>query len=125
MLTDDLAPVRVTAVDSDAALDRFLSVPGRVFAGDPAWVAPLRVERRMHLSPKHNPWFQHGRWQAWIAWRGSTPVGRISAQIDTLHLERYADATGFFGMLDGEDRQDVFAALLGTAERWLREQGMR
>ena len=42
-----------------------------------------------------------------------------------MHLERYADSTGFFGMLDAEDRQDTFAALLGTAEQWLREQGIR
>ena len=124
-LTDNLAPIRVTAVDSDAALDRFLSVPKGVFAGDPAWIPPLFVERRMHLSPKHNPYFQHARWHAWIAWRGTKPVGRITAQVDSLHLERYADATGFFGMLDAEDRQDVFAALLGTAEGWLREQGIR
>ncbi len=56
---------------------------------------------------------------------GASPSGGISAQIDALHLERYADATGFFGMLDAEDRQDAFAALLGTAERWLRDNGMR
>ena len=79
----------------------------------------------MHLSPKHNPYFRHARWQALIAWRGGTPVGRISAQVDTLHLERYADATGFFGMLDAEDRPDTFAALFAAAEQWLREQGMR
>ena len=124
-MTQDLAPIRITAVDSDAALDRFLSVPAGVFAEDPAWIAPLFLERRMHLSPRHNPYFQHARWQAWIAWRGGDPVGRISAQIDALHLERYADATGFFGMLDAEDRQDTFAALLGTAEQWLRERGIR
>jgi hypothetical protein len=124
-LTQDLAPIRITAVDSDAALDRFLSVPAGVFAEDAAWIAPLFLERRMHVSPRHNPYFQHARWQAWIAWRGGNPVGRISAQIDALHLERYADATGFFGMLDAEDRQDTFAALLVTAEQWLRERGIR
>jgi len=124
-LTQDLAPIRITAVDSDAALDRFLSVPAGVFAGDPVWTAPLNIERRIHLSAKHNPYFQHARWQAWVAWRGSDAVGRITAQIDALHLERYADATGFFGMLDAEDRQDTFAALFGTAERWLAERGIR
>ncbi len=28
-------------------------------------------------------------------------------------------------MLDAEDREETFVALFGTAERWLREQGMR
>ncbi len=52
-------------------------------------------------------------------------MGRISAQVDQLHLERYRDATGFFGMLDAEDQEETFKALLGTAEQWLREQGMQ
>lgn len=53
------------------------------------------------------------------------PVGRISAQVDALHLERYGDATGFFGMLEAEDNAETFGALLHAAETWLRNQGMR
>jgi hypothetical protein len=52
-------------------------------------------------------------------------VGRISAQVDRLHLEYHRDATGFFGLLEAEDDPAVFAALLGAAESWLRSQGMR
>ena len=119
------APLRIVAVDGSAALDRFIEVPCRIFESDPAWIQPLFIERRLHLSARSNPYFQHARWQAWIAWRGGEPVGRISAQIDALHLERYGDATGFFGLLDAEDREETFAALLGTAGQWLRDRGMR
>jgi len=118
-------PPRIVAVDGPAALGDFISAPRGIFESDPAWVQPLSLERRLHLSARGNPYFQHARWQAWTAWRGDIPVGRISAQIDTLHLERYGDATGFFGMLDAEDSGQTFAVLLETAERWLREQGMR
>lgn len=119
------APLRITPVASKADLDQFIRVPDIIMASDPAWVTPLLTERRMYFSTKHNPYFQHARWQAWIAWRGQQPVGRISAQIDALHLERYDDATGFFGMLDTEDRHETFAALLEIAELWLRDQGIR
>ncbi len=120
-----LEPLAIVAVDDRAGLDRFIDVPSRIFESDPVWIQPLSIERRLHLSPGSNPYFQHARWQAWMALRGGIAVGRISAQIDALHLERHDDATGFFGMLDAEDREETFAALLGTAERWLSDQGMR
>lgn len=120
-----VATLRIVPVVSKADLDQFIAIPDIVFASDPAWVSPLLSERRMYFSARHNPYFQHAQWQAWIAWRGTRPVGRISAQIDTLHLERYGDATGFFGMLDAEDREETFSALLKVAEQWLCDQGMR
>ncbi len=119
------APLRIVAVAGKADLEQFIRIPGVILGSDPVWIPPLLIERRMLLSARSNPYFQHARWQAWIAWRGDRPVGRISAQIDELHLERYGDATGFFGMLDAEDREETFAALIGTAEQWLRDQGMQ
>lgn len=118
-------PLYITPVASKADLEQFIRIPNLILGNDPVWVPPLLVERRMHLSPRSNPYFQHAKWQGWIAWRGAQPVGRISAQIDALHLERYGDATGFFGMLDAEDREETFAALIATAEQWLHAQGMR
>ncbi len=103
---------------------RFIRVPGGIFRDDPHWVPPLLLERRMHLSPS-NPYFKHARWQSWIAYRGAKPVGRISAQVDQLHLDRYGDDTGFFGMLDAEDDLQTVTSLFDAAEAWLREQGMR
>lgn len=121
----ETTPLRIMPVSGKADLDQFIRIPNIILGSDPAWISPLLIERRMHLSAKRNPYFQHARWQAWIAWRGERPVGRISAQIDVLHLKQHGDATGFFGMLDAEDQEETFAALLRTAEQWLRDQGMR
>lgn len=123
--TPGTQPLRVVAVDSPALLERFIRLPWAIFAADPNWVTPLLLERRMHLSAKSNPFFRHARWQAWIAMRGTAAVGRITAQIDALHIERHQDATGYFGMLDAEDDAQTFSALLATAEAWLRERGMQ
>ncbi|QWT21662.1 hypothetical protein KPL74_06560 [Bacillus sp. NP157] len=119
------APLRVVPVASKADLNQFIKVPAAILGSDPNWIPPLHLERSLHLGAKTNPWFQHARWQGWIAWRGDKPVGRISAQIDDLHLERHADATGFFGMLDAEDDQETFAALISAAEGWLHDQGIQ
>ena len=118
--------IKVTPVRDGRQLAAFIRLPHAIYADDPAWVAPLHVERRMHLS-RSNPFFEHGEGELFIAWRGGEPVGRISAQIDHLHLRRYADEppTGFFGFIEGVDDERVFAALLDAAAEWLRERGMR
>jgi hypothetical protein len=96
----------------------FIDLPWRLYADDPAWVPPLRLERRMHFS-RFNPFFEHAEWQAWTAYRDGQPVGRISAQVDQLHREHHREQTGHFGLLESIDDTDVVAALTRTAEEWL------
>ena len=117
--------LRVTAVANRKAFGAFLQVPFRIFRDDRSWVPPLLLERRQALDPAKNPYFAHAEVGYWIAERGGEPVGRISAQIDHAYLDRHRDATGHFGLLDGEDDPEVFRLLLGTAEAWLRERGLR
>jgi len=115
--------VDVREVVSPADLKTFISVPWALYRDDPNWVPPLKIERKEALSDK-NPWFGHARWKAWVAWRDGIPVGRISAQIDDLYLERHDAQTGFFGLIEAPDDAAVFEALFTTAENWLRDQGM-
>lgn len=103
----------------------FVRVPHLVFAGDPNWVAPLDIERLEHLDPGKNPYFRHADVQLFVAYDGDRPVGRISAQHDRLRLEHHRDRYGQFGFLDAIDDERVFAALLGGAEGWLRERGLK
>ncbi len=116
--------IKVEPVRDARSLDDFLNVPHKVFAGDPQWIAPLYLERKEHLSPAKNPYFEHGEAQLFVAYRDGEPVGRISAQVDRLRLERYGDATGQFGFLDAVDDEAVFAALFDAACDWLRSRGM-
>jgi hypothetical protein len=117
--------IRIEPIAGRRALRRFIDFPAKVFADDPQWVRPLTLERSLHLDPKHNPYFAHAEVAYWLAWRGDTAVGRISAQVDARHLAQHQDATGHFGFLDAVDDAEVFAALLRTAEDWLRARGMR
>ena len=115
--------VQIKPAEDRSALRRFIRVPWSIYSDDPHWVPPLLIERRQFLSPS-NPYFAHARYKFWIAYRGAAPVGRISAQIDQLHLERYGDDTGFFGMLEARDDPEIFSALMTQAETWLHNQGM-
>jgi len=117
-------PLRIVPVEGQQGLRQFIRLPWSIYTDDPAWIPPLLLERREHLS-KRNPFFEHAKCRFWLAYRGERPVGRISAQVDQLHLQRYGDSTGFFGFLEAEDDPETFQALMHTAEKWLSNQGMR
>jgi hypothetical protein len=104
---------------------QFLDVPFSIYGRGSNWVAPLYFERFEHLDPKKNPYFKHAEAQLFLAESDGKPVGRISAQICQLHLERHKDATGQFGFLEAPDDPKVFSALFDVAQNWLRSRGMK
>ncbi|WP_348760854.1 N-acetyltransferase [uncultured Salinisphaera sp.] len=118
------AAVTIEPVDSAATRRRFIGLLHSLYADRPEWRAPIRLERSMHLSDKHNPAFEHLEWQAWIAVVDGRDVGRISAQIDALRPAENGQRIGFFGLFETVDDARVSAALLTTAEAWLAQRGM-
>ena len=115
--------IEIREVTGKQALKAFMRVPWSIYKDDPNWVPPLLFERKEAFSSK-NPFFKHAVWRAWVAYQDGKPVGRISAQIDELHQQRYNNKTGFFGLIESPDEREVFSALFATAENWLRENGM-
>lgn len=122
----DAGDIRIEAIafTDKAAINRFIRVPMRINAGDPAWIAPLILERQEALSPAKNPLFEHADVQLFLAVRDGRDVGRISAQIDRLS-PLVAEGIGQFGMICAEDDPAIFAALFRAAEDWLRARGMK
>ncbi|WP_411914271.1 GNAT family N-acetyltransferase [Pseudocitrobacter cyperus] len=116
--------VSIEKVVSKPERKAFISFPSSLYRGDPNWIPPLMMERLEHLSGK-NPGTEHIQWQAWVAKKNGRIVGRITAQIDSLHRERYGDDTGHIGMLDAIDDEEVFSALFAAAESWLAAGGTR
>jgi hypothetical protein len=114
-----VSEVEIVPVRSAAELKRFIRLPAALQAADPHFVPPLEMERHDALTRK-NPYFEHAEAQFFLAVRGGRDVGRISAQIDRLVQE---PDLGHFGMLVAEDDPTIFAALLASAESWLRERG--
>lgn len=115
--------VSVRPVRGKEDLRAFLGVPFAIYATDPNWVAPLHMERLEHLDPDRNPYFRHAEVELFLAFRGSRPVGRISAQLCRLRNERYGDGVGQFGFLEAENDPDVFSALFDAASAWLKQRG--
>jgi hypothetical protein len=117
------ATIEVKHVVDKSGKRDFLSVPHVVYKDDPHWVAPLDLERDEHLDPRKNPYFQHAEVQLFVAYKNGHPVGRISAQNDSLRLETLKDNKGMFGFLDAIDEPEIFNALTTAAGNWLKAKG--
>ena len=124
-IADPNAKLTIQVVQTKADLEVFINLPKQIYRGTPRWVPRLYQERLEHFSTTKNPFFEHGKWQAWLAFRGNQPVGRISAQIDELHEKQHQNATGHFGSIEFIDDAAVPRALFAVAESWLRHEGMK
>jgi len=114
--------IRIVAAEDARTQRDFLHLPERIYAGDPAWIAPLLIEQKQRVF-QNKPLFAHCAVAAWVAYRDGAPVGRITAQLDTLQPPEADGTIGYFGMIEAVDDEAVFAALIETAQDWLRARG--
>lgn len=117
-----MASVSIRTARGPGAVKRFVDLPFRLHAGTP-WVPPLKLERRLFLSRRLNPYFKHGEAEYFLAWRDGRVVGRVTAQVDHAFNEYHGSRWGMFGFLELEDDPEVAAALLDAAATWLRARG--
>jgi GNAT superfamily N-acetyltransferase len=114
--------VDVSPVSGSRDLARFIQVPFDLYRGNPHWVAPLRSDERVRLTPGKNPYFQHAEAAYFLARDGGRVAGRASVSTDrnydSFHGERQA-AFGFFEASSAE----AAAGLLAAAEGWARGKG--
>jgi len=118
----------ITPVSGKADLKAFVDLPWSIYANDPNWVPPLKDEVYGLLTPGKNPYHEHAEHQYFLARRGAEVVGRISAHIDHQALsmppeQGMGPGTGNFGLFEAKDAA-TGAALIATAEQWLRDKGM-
>jgi len=114
----------VRRVEGRAGVSAFVDVPFRLHRTEPLWTPPLRIAVRDALDARRNPFYRGADRALFVAERGGRPVGRIAAIENRWHNEHHGDRVGFFGFFDAVDDADVARALLGAAERWLRERAL-
>lgn len=117
--------VRIEVIDLAKKSDRkrFLDVNAQIYAGDPNYIEPLRMERMHFLDPKKNPGIRSIEIHALIAHKNGKPAGRITAHIDRGY-DRYHDTkAGWFGFFESIDDVAVAHALLDEACRWVKDRG--
>jgi GNAT superfamily N-acetyltransferase len=115
--------LQVRPVASKRELNTFIKLPWRLYRNEPNWVPPLLFDRKRFLDRSRNPFFKHAEAEFFLAWRGETPVGRITAHIDRHFNEFQHHDWGMFGFFECENDPEVAQALLSAAEGWLRARG--
>lgn len=109
--------------DAKGILD-FVRFPFKLYKGDPNWVPPFIEERRDFFDRAKNPFYEHARYQLFLARRDSEVVGTIGALINDNHNTFHEELTGGFGFFEAVNDPAVSNALLSAAEDWVRGQGM-
>ncbi len=114
----------VTPVTDRRGLLSLIEFPFKLYRGDPNWVPPLVEERRDFFDAKKNPFYEHARYQLFLARRGNEIVGTIGAVVDDNHNQFHHEKAGAFGFFETIDDQEIADSLLSAAEDWVRGQGM-
>jgi len=116
-------PIEVSQVTTRGDRAAFLRLPWKVYAGDPAWVPPLLIERAAFIDPKKHPFYLHGAAALFLARRRGEVVGRIMASDDPRYNAQHKANAGCFGMFECVNDQAVAHALLEAAAGWLTSRG--
>jgi GNAT superfamily N-acetyltransferase len=121
------SPVSIRLIESGnrRQLKQFITFPWKIYRDDPNWVPPLIFNQLQFFTPGRNPYLAHSKAQLFMAFRGSEPVGRISAHENNQHIRVHKDGAGFFGFFECIDDHTVGQALLDAASNWLRERGLK
>ena len=115
--------ITVAAVSDPRRLRDFLMLPFDIYRRDPNWVAPVVSEVRRTLDPKRNPYFAAASLQLFVCYRDKTPAARLSVVINRSHEKKFGVRTAFFGFFEAKSDLSAVKALLGTAEKYCRDQG--
>lgn len=115
-----MAKVEIVPVDSRKRLKQFIMLPWKLYRNDPNWVPPLILDMKNLLNKKKNPFFLHSEADYFLAVRDGEVVGRIAAILNNNHNAYHNEKTGFFGFFECIDDTEIAAALLQTAEQWVR-----
>jgi GNAT superfamily N-acetyltransferase len=117
------ADIQIETVVGTRSLRQFVTFPFARYQGDPLWVPPLIEERLDFLNPRKNPFFEHAHVALFLAWRGGTVVGTVSAAVDENYMAFHGERMATFGFFETIDDPEVAAQLLAAAEAYARAEG--
>ena len=114
--------VECRTVSSRRDLDDWIAFTGRLYAGTPQHVPPLRQQLR-DFHARKAPYFRFGDIELLSIVRDGTVVARTTAHTNTKLDAKLAERQLLFGFTEFVDDGDVFAALVAALEARARRIG--
>jgi GNAT superfamily N-acetyltransferase len=119
-----MASIEIRQVQTKQDRDKLLTFPWRVYQGDPLWVPPLLPESRSVIDPHRGVFFQRGKADFFLAYRGGELAGTICAAEDPPTNRNRGKSECVFGFFEYLEDYEVFQALIQRAEAWGRKRGL-
>lgn len=116
-------PVVIELVRTPSQRREFVDFPYELYANDPNWCPPLKLEAHASINPDKHPFYKHGSAVQFLARREGKVVGRILVSDDPHYNAEHDANVGCFGMFETLNDREVARSLLTAAARWLRGRG--
>lgn len=114
----------IEAVNTRKGLAEHVQYPFKLYSSDPRWV-PYLIEERLHFfDTNRNPFWEHSRYQLFVARRRGQLVGTIGGVVNDNHNRVHNEMAGGWGFFESVDDPEIAGLLLQAAEDWCRLQGM-
>ena len=129
-----MSPEKLSIIEiplGDPRMKEFAMFPWQLYKGDPCWTPPLngdllgsKILGLKGLLTKEHAYHRHAEVTHFLALRGKTPIGRISAAVNHQFNDYHKTKVGSFGFFEVINDYETAAALLDKARKWVEARGM-
>ncbi len=116
--------IEVKRVTTRRELKRFITMPFRLYKGNPYWIPPLLADEYKTLRKDINPAFDFAEAEYWLAYKDGQLAGRIAGIINPKVIEKWGQKYARFGWVEFIEDRAVAEALFNTVESWAEAHGM-
>lgn len=118
-----MSNIEIVPVKGLGSFLTFCKVPRLLYEGRKGFAPMLDAERWTIYGAKLNPHFNMVDSQTWVARKDGRVAGRVLAQVYKNGIVPVEASPAQFGCLDSIEDENVLAALVETAESWLKGRG--
>ncbi len=120
-----MTAIDIIKVEGRALRTAFIKLPWELYRHNRWWVPPLIGEEHALFDKAANAFFVESDADFFLARQNGRFVGRIAAFKYQRHLDKFNDATAFFGFFECIDDQQVATALFDAAVAWSKDRQLK